>query len=91
MSLRTLRCLLPLATAIVAGTVLASPPQQIDSQGNLHRVEEVWTGKPPIATLRHTMVRPDGTTAVVVVPGTDDAAMDLDPAVAAPRLAPKST
>ena len=82
MSLRTLRCLLPLATAIVAGTVLASPPQQIDSQGNLHRVEEVWTGKPPIAILRHTMVRPDGTTAVVVVPGTDDAAMDLDPAVA---------
>lgn len=82
MSARTVRCILPLAAALVAGTALATPPQQIDSQGNLHRVEEVWAGKPAVPILRHTMVRPDGTTSVVVIPGTDDAAVDTDPAVA---------
>jgi len=82
MNARTLRCVLPLAAALVAGTALAIPPQQIDGQGNLHRVEEVWTGKPALPILRHTMVRPDGTTSVTVIPGTDDAAVDTDPAVA---------
>jgi hypothetical protein len=82
MNLRTLRCLLPLAAALAVGTVLAVPPQQIDGQGNLHRVEAISLGKPAIPVLRHTMVRPDGTTAVVVIPGTNDPALDTNPAVA---------
>jgi len=82
MSIRTVRCLFSLALALAAGPALAAPAQQIDGQGILHRVEAVWAGKPAMPVLRHTMVRPDGTTVTLLVPGTIDLFVDTDPALA---------
>ena len=83
MNMRLVRSLLSLAAvALAAGPALAAAAPQIDARGPLHRVEAVWSGKPAMPVLRHSLVRPDGTTASSVVPGTDDLFMDTDPALA---------
>lgn len=83
MNMRLVRSLLSLAAVmLVAGPALAAAAPQIDARGTLHRVEAVWSGKPAMSVLRHSLVRPDGTTATGVVPGTDDLFLDTDPALA---------
>ena len=82
MNVRTLPRLLSLTLLLLAGPALAAPAQQMDGNGVLHRVEEVWWGKPAIPVLRHTMISPDGATTTQIVPGTADLFVDTDPALA---------
>ncbi|HEX5045027.1 MAG TPA: hypothetical protein VFV75_19190 [Candidatus Polarisedimenticolaceae bacterium] len=82
MSKRLLSPLLSLALGLAAVPALAAPAQQIDTRGDLHRVEAVWTGKPSMPVLRHTLVLADGSTSESVVPWTEDPFLDVDPVLA---------
>lgn len=79
--MRTLVMLAALAVGCPAA--LAAAVQQIAPDAAVHRVEAVTVGKlPPMSALRHTVLRPDGTSATVLLPGTGDEALDAEPALA---------
>jgi hypothetical protein len=86
MSKPLLRSLLFLALGCAAVPALAAPAQQIDTGGDLHRVEAVWLGKPSMPVLRHTLVLADGSSSESVVPGTEDLFLDVDPVLAVDPL-----
>jgi hypothetical protein len=76
--------------ALAAALVLLAGPARADSQkvgpeGTVHRLtSENWTsggGRVSGTALRHYRQYDDGTTASSLVPGTDDASADRDPAI----------
>lgn len=78
-----LLCFVTFALAVSPG-LRASASPTIGLDGVLHRVDvESWasSGRLQGTALRHTLQRPDGTTATVLVPGTEDAAVDREPAL----------
>jgi hypothetical protein len=71
------------ALALAAPATRATAIQQIAQDSTVHRVEAVYVSKlPPLPALRHTVLRPDGTSQTVLLPGTADEALDSDPALA---------
>lgn len=79
---RGVRTLPLLAALLVLSSAARANVQQIASDASVHRVEAVSVGKPAMPALRHTVLRRDGSSDIVLVPGTGDAWVDTEPALA---------
>lgn len=79
------RALLAVFVVLVAGAApVRAATQTMANDGTVHRIDvDPWVslGKPSGTALRHTRQAPDGSTVSAWIPGTDDAAIDRDPAI----------
>ena len=81
-----MRSHLKFACGLFAAAILAVPAaadtRKLAADGTVHTVEVVTTGgKSPIVSLKHTRRPVAGAVVSVTVPGTEDAAVDREPAI----------
>lgn len=83
--MKTMRSLVTIALLVAAPGVVRADSQKLATDGTVHRIDvEVWTspqGKAQGTALRHVRQKPTGGRDSALVPGTDDAALDQEPAV----------